>query len=129
LALLVGFGKRRHEFLLQGEDRGRSRECLEHYTKESLDAMIVTAAASAAMSYGIYCVESTTARQYPGLILTAPFVFYGIYRYLWLIFGRNEGGEPEMLLVRDRHIVFSVLMFIGASVAALSGMAIPLVGG
>ncbi len=129
LALLIGFGKRRHEFLLQGDARGRSRESLDGYTREALDAMILTAAATAAMSYGIYCVESATARQYPGLILTAPFVFYGIYRYLLLIFGRNEGGEPELLLVRDRHIIFSVLMFLAAAVFAMSGAAIPLVGG
>jgi len=126
LALLVGFGKRRHEFLLQGEDRARSRESLESYTRESLEGMILTAAASAAMCYGIYCVESATARQYPGLILTAPFVFYGIYRYLWLIFGKNEGGEPEMLLLRDRHIIFSVVMFVVAALIAMSGATIPL---
>jgi 4-hydroxybenzoate polyprenyltransferase len=127
LALLLGFGKRRHEFLLQGEDRGRSRESLESYTREALDAMILTAAASAAMSYGIYSVDSPTAHQFPGLILTAPFVFYGIYRYLWLIFGRNEGGEPEMLLLHDRHVIASVLFFVAAALVAMSGLTIPLI--
>ena len=121
------FGKRRHEFLLQGEERGRSRESLESYSREALDAMILTAAASAVMSYGIYSVESPTAKQFPGLILTAPFVFYGIYRYLWLIFGRNEGGEPEMVLVRDRHVIASVVLFVAAAVVAMSGISLPLI--
>lgn len=126
LALLLGFGKRRNEFIMQGEDRGLSRESLEIYTREALDAMILTAAASAAMSYGIYSVESSTARQHPGLILTAPFVFYGIYRYLLLIFGRNEGGEPEMLLLRDRHIIVTVFLFVMVAVIAMSGLPLPL---
>jgi 4-hydroxybenzoate polyprenyltransferase len=126
LALLLGFGKRRSEFLLQGDEKGKTRASLEAYTQQALDAMILTAAASAAMSYGIYSLESPTAKLNPGLILTAPFVFYGIYRYLWLIFGKNEGGEPEMLLLKDPHIILSVVGFVAAAVVAMSGLTMPL---
>jgi 4-hydroxybenzoate polyprenyltransferase len=125
LALLLGFGKRRHEWLLQGEDRGRSREALAGYNKETLEAFLLIAAASAVMSYGIYSVESPTARQFPSLILSSAFVFYGIYRYVYLLLATNEGGEPEVLMFKDPHLRFSVVCFVLATLVALSGLRLP----
>ena len=125
LALMLGFGKRRHEWLVQGDDRARSRESLAGYNKQTLEAFLLIAAASAVMSYGIYSVESPTARQFPSLILTSGFVFYGIYRYVFLLLGRDEGGEPENLVFRDPHLIFSVVGFVVTALVALSGLRIP----
>ncbi len=126
LALLLGFGKRRHEFILQGSTRTESRESLGGYNRTALDALLLMSATGAAMCYGIYSVESPTAKQYPALILTSLFVFYGISRYVFLVFSREEGGEPETLLFRDIHLIISILGFVGAAVLALSGFHIPL---
>jgi len=125
LALLIGFGKRRHEFVLQGEERVRSRESLQSYSLASLDAMLMVAAACAAMSYGIYSLDSATAHRYPALMLTSLFVVYGIYRYIYLILARNEGGEPETLLFKDPHIMATVVLFVLAAFFAMSGVRIP----
>jgi 4-hydroxybenzoate polyprenyltransferase len=125
LALLLGFGKRRHEFILQGEDRSLSRESLGTYTRHTLDAFCLISAAGAALCYGVYSIESPTAQKYPGLILTSLFVFYGIYRYVFVIFNQGEGEEPETLLFRDPHIVFSVVLFILAAMLAMSGVRVP----
>lgn len=127
LALLLGFGKRRHEFRLQGEARATSRESLQGYTMPALDALVVVSAACAAMCYGIYCIDSVTATKYPALILTSVFVFYGISRYLFLIFAQDEGGEPEHLLFRDPQLVLSVALFLVAALFALSGTPVPLI--
>jgi len=126
LALLVGFGKRRHEFVLMGEGRGQSRESLGGYTLEALNGMILTAAASAMMCYGIYAMESPTAKLHPALILTTLFVAYGIYRYLLLLFGQDEGGEPEMLFVRDRHMIAALVGFVLTAVLAMSIHGVPM---
>lgn len=125
LALLLGFGKRRHEFVLQGSLRAASRESLGAYTKEALDALVIVAASVAALCYGLYALESPTAARYPGLFGTTAFVFYGIARYVFLIFGKGEGGEPENVMLGDRHLVVTVIGFVIVAVLAMNGVGIP----
>lgn len=126
LALMLGFAKRRNEYIHQGDNRALSRESLEGYSKGALDALVIMFACGAALCYGVYAVDSTTAKKFPAIILTSIFVFYGICRYVLIVFGRDEGGEPENLLFKDRHILFSILMFVITAVLALSGFKIPL---
>jgi len=128
LALMLAFAKRRNEFILQGEDRSESRESLAHYSKSALDALVCMFAAGAAICYAIYTIESNTARVYPAIIVTSLFVFYGITRYVFLVFAVNEGGEPADVLFRDRHIIFSVLGFLVSAVIAMTGLRIPILG-
>lgn len=125
LALLVGFGKRRHEFLLQGQKATDSRESLSEYNEKSLDALTLVMCAAACMCYGIYAVESPTALKYPGLILTVPVVWYAACRYLLLVLHKDEGGEPENLLTRDPQIVLCIILFVGLAILALSGLPLP----
>lgn len=121
LALLLGFGKRRSEFVLLGEARSGSRESLGAYSKQALDVLVAACATVAAICYGIYAVESPTAKAHPALILSSVFVFYGICRYLFLAFGADEGGEPETLLLKDAHLVASVLLFVVSVLLAFGG--------
>ncbi len=127
LALMLGFAKRRHEFILQSADRSSSRESLVQYTRPALDAIVILFAAAAAMSYGIYSLESTTAHRYPAIILTVLPVLYGITRYLLIVFSLDEGGEPADLLFKDTHIVVSVVAFVLAAVLAMSGLRLPII--
>jgi 4-hydroxybenzoate polyprenyltransferase len=120
LALLLGFGKRRHEFLLQSGET--TRASLSEYTEKSLDMLVLFSGACAAMTYGIYSIESKTAAQYPGLVLTAPIVLYGICRYLLIVFRDGETGEPESLVLKDIHLILSFLGFIVVSILALNGL-------
>jgi hypothetical protein len=126
LALTLGFGKRRSEFISQGEARAATRDSLAHYTKPVLDALVVMFACAAALCYGIYTLESESSLRFPALILTAPFVFYGITRYVVLIFAADEGGEPEDLLFRDKHIVTSIGLFLLMACIAVSGFKLPI---
>lgn len=125
LALLLGSAKRRHEFHLQGDGRGASRASLLGYSSTSLDAMVVFSAGVAAIAYGVYAIESETARKYPSLILTVPFVVFGVLRYLHLTFAEGEVGEPESVLINDWQTIAAVALFIIAALYALSGMDIP----
>ncbi len=119
LALMLGFGKRRHEYILMGDDKQHSRKSLAEYTHQALDALVVFSATCAALTYSVYSIESPTARAYPGLILTTPFVVYGIARYLVIVFGSGESGEPESLVLRDPHLI---LTFVGFGAAAAMGL-------
>jgi 4-hydroxybenzoate polyprenyltransferase len=127
LALLLACAKRRHEYHLQGEDRGVSRTALLGYTPEALDAMVVFSAAVAAISYGIYAIESETARQYPALVLTVPFVLFGVLRYLYVTFAQQGAGEPENVLLGDWQTLAAVALFVASAFLALSGFEVPYV--
>jgi 4-hydroxybenzoate polyprenyltransferase len=127
LALLLGFAKRRQEFISQGENRTASRDSLAGYSKPSLDALVIMAATAAALCYGIYALESPTAHRYHALFITTVFVFYGICRYVLIVFVDDEGGEPESLLFKDRHILLSVLLFVVAAIVAMNIKQFPLI--
>jgi hypothetical protein len=88
--------------------------------------MVVFSAAVAAIAYGIYAIESDTARLYPSLILTVPFVLFGVLRYMFLTFSKEEGGEPESVLLTDWQILAAVVLFLVAAFYALSGQEVPL---
>lgn len=120
LALTLGFGKRRSEFMSMGEQRGESRPSLLEYTLPSLDALLLLSAGGAVLSYGVYSIESATAARYPALVVTTLFVAYGVFRYVFLVLAQGEGAEPETMLVEDRHILASVLLFCLATVIALN---------
>lgn len=125
LALMLGYGKRRQEYIMKGEDRGATRESLNRYSLSALDGLVLMSATAAALSYGIYAIDSHTAKQYPALVLTTLPVFYGISRYILVVFTQDEGGEPESLLFSDRHILLSVVGFVALAAVALSGLKIP----
>lgn len=128
LALMLGFAKRRHEFISQGDERGESRPSLLGYTRPALDALVIFASAGAALSYGVYAIESDTAKHYPALVLTVPVVLYGVMRYLFLVFGREEGGEPENLVFGDPHMIACVLVFLALALLAMSGYKVGFIG-
>lgn len=121
LALMLGFAKRRNEYILQGEQRETSRESLAGYTRAGLDALVIMTATGAAICYGIYSVDSATAAKYPAIVLTSLFVFYGIARYVMVVFSKDEGGEPADLLFRDPHLLVSVGLFLLTAIVAVSG--------
>ena len=127
LALMLGFGKRRNEFVVQGEDRSKTRESLEGYNLAALDALVTMASVGAALSYALYVIQSDTGHRFPGLIFTSPFVFYGISRYVYLVFKQGEGGEPENLLFRDRHILFTIIGFTIFAILAVKGFVVHMV--
>jgi 4-hydroxybenzoate polyprenyltransferase len=125
LALMLGYGKRRQEYILKGEERGLTRESLNQYSVHALDALLTMSATAAGLSYGVYAINSKTAQHYPALVLTALPVIYGISRYILVAFTQDEGGEPESLLFSDRHILLSVVGFVALAAIAMSGIKIP----
>lgn len=125
LSLMLGFGKRRHEFILQGANKESSRKSLAEYSRTALDMLVAMSATCAAMTYSVYSIESPTARIYPALILTTPWVIYGICRYLVLVFGEGETGEPENLVLADKHLIAVFVGYLVCAILALNRVALP----
>ena len=113
LALFLGFSKRRHELGLLKAGAEAHREVLAHYNPRFLDMMIAVVTASTVMSYALYTVSEDTVRRFHthALMLTLPFVLYGIFRYLYLIHHKNEGGDPTQSLLADIPMLVNLCLW------------------
>jgi len=110
LALLIGFGKRRSELVLL-DHASRHRGTLEMYSRLLLDQAVAVTAAGTLIGYAVYTFDGETAPQDHGMMLTIPFVAYGIFRYLYLLYRRDEGGAPETMFLADHALLGSVILW------------------
>ena len=110
LALYLGFGKRRAELsLLEGEALSH-RRVLEGYSIALLDQLITIVSATTIITYSLYTFSAPNLPANHTMMLTIPFVLYGIIRYLYLIQIKNEGGAPEELLLTDRPLQVTIML-------------------
>jgi 4-hydroxybenzoate polyprenyltransferase len=117
LSLFLILAKRRNETIELGEAASEHRAILEEYGQRFLDQMIAVVTACTIFSYVLYTADPETVAKFQthNLILTVPFVIYGIFRYLYLVYQRNLGGRPEMILLSDRPLILSVVLWIVSS--------------
>jgi 4-hydroxybenzoate polyprenyltransferase len=118
LALLIGFGKRRHELVLLKGDASGHRHSLEEYNLSLLDHVITVVTASTLLAYALYTFSAPNLPTNHAMMLTIPFVVYGIFRYLYLIHVEGMGGAPEEIVLSDRPLQGAVVLW-GASVVAV----------
>jgi 4-hydroxybenzoate polyprenyltransferase len=114
LALLIGFGKRRHELVVLNDARGHRRN-LSVYNQAMLDQSVAVSAAGTLIAYAVYTFESESAQNHHRMMLTIPFVAYGVFRYLYLLYLGGQGGAPETMLLTDRPLVTAVAAWATAS--------------
>jgi 4-hydroxybenzoate polyprenyltransferase len=117
LALFLVLAKRRHE-LVTLEDAVAHRQILAEYSPYLLDQMIAVVTASCLTAYAFYTLAPETVEKYrtERLALTIPFVIYGIFRYLYLVHQRGEGGSPGDVLLTDRPLLVAVALCAAAMV-------------
>ena len=113
LALFLAVAKRRHE-LVEVAKGGTARPVLGQYSATMLDQMIAVLTSCTLMAYILYAFSEQTAAKFPSHLmpLTTVFVVFGIFRYLFLIYQRAGGGEPELLLVTDRPLLASLVGYV-----------------
>lgn len=111
LTLFLGFAKRRAELNVLLDASAGHRRVLEHYTEPMLDQFIGIAAAGTVISYALYTVSAETVALHgtQGLIVTVPFVLYGMLRYLWRLHRHGGGGDPAQELLTDPHLLAASL--------------------
>jgi 4-hydroxybenzoate polyprenyltransferase len=117
-SLFIGFSKRRNELVLLEGAATNHRAILKEYTPELLDEMISVTTASTVIAYSLYTFTAENLPKNHAMMLTIPFVLYGIFRYLYLVHVKNEGGSPEELLLRDRPLLATIALW-GMSVVAI----------
>jgi UbiA prenyltransferase family protein len=131
LTLFLGFSKRRAELgALEspapeagGAPGVAQRPVLASYSTSMLDRMVATTAAGAAVGYALYTVDPDTILLHGtnGLILTLPFVIYGLFRYLFLVHRRGGGADPAWELLHDPHLVAATAAWFAVTCAVLAG--------
>ena len=107
LALFLGFAKRRGELVLVGAERTPGRPVLEGYSLELVDQLLAVVAAATIITYGLYTVDVHTR----GMMATIPFVMFGVFRYLLLVHKHDLGEEPERVLLADRQLIATVVLW------------------
>lgn len=109
-ALFIGFGKRRAELYLTAQANAGSRRVLDGYTLDLLDQLISIVSGTTIVSYSLYTFSAPNLPENHVMMLTIPFVLYGIFRYLYLI-QIGQGGAPEDIALSDRPLQLSILLW------------------
>lgn len=121
LALFLAFGKRRHELVSLADNAVNHRAILREYSATLIDQMISVVTASTVMVYILYTVSDDAVRQFgtKELIYTTPFVIYGIFRYLFLLHRRERGGNPSKLLLADKPLLVSIMLWLATVIVII----------
>ncbi len=131
LALFLGFAKRRGEVATLG-DNPATRRILADYNLPLLDQLITIVASACIMAYALYTFFARPGQGFvapapsggvppapPFLMMTIPFVIYGVFRYLYLVHRKNEGESPESVLLTDRPTLLNVVLFVVCAAAVV----------
>ena len=123
LALFLALGKRRYEYVALDQDAVRHRPILAEYSPALLDQMIAVVTASTVTAYALYTMSPETVAKFHThwLPATLPFVLYGIFRYLYLLYQRRLGGNPSELLLSDRALLINTICWICAVLLIIYG--------
>ncbi len=108
-ALFLAIGKRRHELVLLQGSAGNHRRILEEYNLPLLDQMMSVVTSATVIAYSLYSFSAENLPRNGAMMLTVPFLLYGIFRYLYLIHMKGVGGSPEDLLLSDGHLMATVV--------------------
>jgi 4-hydroxybenzoate polyprenyltransferase len=117
-ALYLGFGKRRAELALLAGGTNTQRRVLDGYTVPLLDQYILIVSSTTILAYSLYTFSAPNLPANHSMMLTIPFVLYGVFRYLYLVQSKHAGGAPEEVLFSDRPLQFTILLW-GLSVLAI----------
>lgn len=141
LSLLMAFGKRRSEKTILAEHQviqgqTETRATLRHYPDSLLDSMISTSASFCLITYALFTFQTsprsvsdevvkflpTILGNPKWLMATIPVVFYGVARYLYIIYEKKDAESPERVLLSDKPILATVVLWVGMTLTIIYGL-------
>ncbi|OQA23675.1 MAG: Decaprenyl-phosphate phosphoribosyltransferase [Verrucomicrobia bacterium ADurb.Bin345] len=126
LALFLALCKRRHEKVVLSDYGTDIRESLAKYDQQLLDQLIAIVSAATIVSYSLYTLWPDTVDKFETtrLAFTIPFVIFGIFRYLDLVYRHEKGGQPEQILLTDIPLLVDLVLY-GLTVFLVLGRSLP----
>ena len=118
-ALFIALAKRRSELSLAEGDPADQRGTLERYSERILDQLITVTGASTVLAYSVYTFSATNLPDNHSMMLSIPFVVYGIFRYMYLVQHKDAGETPEEVLLTDGPLITSIVLWLATAAAAL----------
>lgn len=121
LALFLGFNKRRQELRLLGNKAQAHRSVLLKYNRYFIDQMIAIITSSIVVAYLLYTFDDITVQKlgHTNLMYSIPFVYYGIFRYLYLMHRLPKEGDPTRVLLKDKPLLINLFLWLISCVVAL----------
>ena len=121
LALFLALCKRRHELVVVGDAEGGTRPALRNYDEKVLDQLIAITGGATLVGYCLYTLSPDTVQKFgtSRLGLSIPFVAFGLFRYLDLVYRHEKGGRPEQILLTDVPLLVDVILFVLTVAAVL----------
>jgi len=121
LALFIALSKRRHEMMVLEAGAGEHRISLAQYSPYLLDQMIAVVTASTVISYCLYTMWPETVTKFgtANLVYTTPFVIFGVFRYLYLVHQRAQGGAPEKIPLSDPPMLVNLALWLAVVAVVL----------
>jgi len=111
LALFIALGRRREELILLEDNANQHRKILEEYSPAFIDEMLNVVTAATIIAYSLYTFSAENLPANKSMMLTIPFVIYGLLRYLYLIHQKKMGGSPEEIVLKDIPLLVSNLLW------------------
>ena len=111
-ALFLGFAKRLNESVVAGIEASTQREVFEKYSPRLLEQLIAIVAPATLVSYILYTFSADNLPDNQSMMLTIPFVMYGLFRYLYLVHDKNLGESPEEILLRDVPTITNLFLWL-----------------
>lgn len=123
-ALLIALIKRRAELISAGDNAVQQRPILGEYSVELIDRMVAVVAPTTLMAYTLYSfsgsfLEDVNLPDNNSMMLTVPFVAYGLFRYLYLGYRSDMGEAPEELLFRDPALLVTIVLWLTTAALVL----------
>ena len=118
-ALLIALAKRRSELETAGDQAGAQRATLEWYTVGLLDQFITAMATAVVLAYTLYTFTAENLPENHAMMLTIPFVVYGLFRYMYLVHVKNLGESPEEIVITDAPLIACILLWLVTSATVL----------
>ena len=119
-ALFIALSKRHSELSSSGDNAVSQRSALDRYTKEYLSQLITITAAATLVAYSLYTFEAANVPDNHSMMLTIPFVIFGLFRYLWIVNHTSDAESPEWVIIRDKQLVLDLALWAVAAITILA---------
>ena len=119
-ALFIALAKRYSELTAAGSDAPTQRAVLGDYSQAFLGQMISITSTAALVAYALYTFTASNVPENHSMMLTIPFVVFGLFRYLYLVNRTNQGESPELIILRDKPLLIDVILWAVTAVIILA---------